>query len=74
VRTLTKRSNGRDSSWVLCGTIRRSLKGWATESMDEHVLVLLQGIPFSLTLYSLLLIGLDVVLGIQWVKLLKCNL
>ena len=31
----------------------------------EHVLVILQGIPFSLTLYSLPLTELDLVLGIQ---------
>lgn len=30
----------------------------------------LQGVVFSLTLYSLPLIGLDIVLGIQWLELL----
>lgn len=42
----------------------------------EQVHVLLQRIPFSLTLYSLLLIGLDVVLGIRWLEQLGpvvCN-
>ena len=34
----------------------------------EQVSILLQGIPFSLTLYSLPLIGLDLVLGIQWLE------
>ena len=34
----------------------------------EQVHVLLQGIPFSLTLYSLPLTGLDLVLGIQWLE------
>jgi hypothetical protein len=28
----------------------------------------LQGIPFTLTLYSLPLIGLDMVLGVQWLE------
>jgi len=32
----------------------------------ENVQVLLQGIPFTLTLYSLPLIGLDMVLGVHW--------
>jgi hypothetical protein len=36
----------------------------------EKVPVDLQGIVFSLTLYSLPLTGLDVVLGIQWLELL----
>jgi len=36
----------------------------------EEVPVDLQGIVFSLTLYSLPLIGLNVVLGIQWLELL----
>jgi hypothetical protein len=36
----------------------------------EEVPVDLQGIVFSLTLYSLPFIGLDVVLGIQWLELL----
>jgi hypothetical protein len=38
--------------------------------------VLLQGIPFSLTLYSLPLASLDVVLGVQWLEMLGfviCN-
>lgn len=38
--------------------------------------VLLQGIPFSLTLYSLPFIGLDLVLGIQWLEqsgIVVCN-
>jgi len=42
----------------------------------EQVSILLQGIPFSLTLYSLPLIGLDLVLGIQWLEQLEtmvCN-
>ena len=42
----------------------------------QLVSVLLQGIPFSLTLYSLPLIGLDLVLGIQWLEQLGtvvCN-
>ncbi|KAL4318769.1 hypothetical protein GQ457_18G015560 [Hibiscus cannabinus] len=42
----------------------------------ENVHVLLQGIPFSLTLYSLPLIGLDLVLGVQWLEKLGtviCN-
>ena len=36
----------------------------------EEVQINLQGIIFSLTLYSLPLIGLDIVLGIQWLELL----
>lgn len=32
----------------------------------ENVQVLLQGIPFTLTLYSLPLIGLNMVLGVHW--------
>jgi hypothetical protein len=36
----------------------------------EEVSVDLQGIVFSLTLYSLPLTGLDVVLGIQWLEFL----
>ncbi|RVW35013.1 Retrovirus-related Pol polyprotein from transposon 17.6 [Vitis vinifera] len=42
----------------------------------EHVHVILQGIPFSLTLYSLPLTGLDLVLGVQWLEQLEtvvCN-
>jgi len=42
----------------------------------EQVSILLQGIFFSLTLYSLPLIGLDLVLGIQWLEQLEtmvCN-
>ncbi|RVW93094.1 Retrovirus-related Pol polyprotein from transposon 17.6 [Vitis vinifera] len=42
----------------------------------EHVHVILQGIPFSLTLYSLPLTGLDLVLGVQWLEQLGtivCN-
>lgn len=38
--------------------------------------VAIQGIPFSLTLYSLPLTGLDIVLGVQWLELLGsvvCN-
>jgi hypothetical protein len=34
----------------------------------DNVHVLLQGIPFTLTLYSLPLIGLDMVLGVQWLE------
>ena len=35
----------------------------------ENVSVLLQGIPFTLsTLYSLPLIGLDMVLGVHWLE------
>ncbi|KAJ0090873.1 hypothetical protein Patl1_13026 [Pistacia atlantica] len=34
----------------------------------EHVWVILQGIPFTLTLYSLTLAGLDLVLGVQWLE------
>ena len=34
----------------------------------ENVLVLLQGIPFILTLYSLPLIGLDMMLGVHWLE------
>ena len=42
----------------------------------EKVRVILQGIPFSLTLYSLPLTGLDFVLGIEWLEMLGsvvCN-
>ena len=42
----------------------------------EKVQVLLQGIPFTLTLYSLPLAGLDIVLGVQWLEMLEfviCN-
>jgi len=42
----------------------------------KKVQVLLQGIPFSLTLYSLPLASLDVVLGVQWLEMLGfviCN-
>ncbi|RVW31621.1 Transposon Tf2-11 polyprotein [Vitis vinifera] len=42
----------------------------------EKVPIDLQGIPFSLTCYSLPLAGLDMVLGIQWLKMLGsvvCN-
>lgn len=42
----------------------------------EKVQVNLQGITFSLTLYSLPLAGLDMVLGIQWLEMLGsvvCN-
>jgi hypothetical protein len=42
----------------------------------EKVQVLLQGIPFSLTLYSLPLAGLDIVLGVQCLEMLGsviCN-
>ncbi|KAH9763048.1 hypothetical protein KPL70_001041 [Citrus sinensis] len=42
----------------------------------EEVQVNLQGITFSLTLYSLPLAGLDIVLGIQWLEMLGsmvCN-
>lgn len=38
--------------------------------------VLIQGISFSITLYSLPILGLDVVLGIQWLRKLgavQCN-
>ncbi|GJS45697.1 retrovirus-related pol polyprotein from transposon 17.6 [Tanacetum coccineum] len=34
----------------------------------ENMEVLLQGIPFSLSLYYLPLIGLDMVLGVQWLE------
>lgn len=34
----------------------------------ENVQVLLQGIPFTLTLYSVPLIGLDMVLGVHWLE------
>ena len=34
----------------------------------ENVSVLLQGIPSTLTLYSLPLIGLDMVLGVYWLE------
>jgi len=43
----------------------------------EDVQVLLQGIPFSLTLYALPLSGLDLVLGVHWLEQLGtvvCNL
>lgn len=40
------------------------------EGRFEHVYILLQGIPFSLTFYSLTLTGLDLVLGVQWLELL----
>lgn len=42
----------------------------------EHVQVVLQGIPFSFTLYSLPLTGLDLALGVQWLEQLGtmvCN-
>ncbi|KAJ0105416.1 hypothetical protein Patl1_18246 [Pistacia atlantica] len=42
----------------------------------ENVQVLLQGIPFVLTLYALPLIGLDLVLGVHWLEQLgtvACN-
>ena len=42
----------------------------------EKVPIDLQGIPFSLTFYSLSLAGLDIVLGIQWLEILGlvvCN-
>ncbi|KAJ0007195.1 hypothetical protein Pint_29903 [Pistacia integerrima] len=42
----------------------------------EHVRVILQGIPFTLTLYSLTLTGLDLVLRVQWLEQLgpvMCN-
>lgn len=34
----------------------------------EDVLICIQCIPFTLTFYSLLLIGLDVVDGVQWLE------
>jgi len=34
----------------------------------ENIHVLLQGIPFILTLYALPLCGLDLVLGVQWLE------
>jgi len=34
----------------------------------ENIQVLLQGIPFFLTLYALPLCGLDLVLGVQWLE------
>ncbi|KAJ0038326.1 hypothetical protein Pint_22247 [Pistacia integerrima] len=42
----------------------------------DHVQILLQGIPFSLNFYSLPLIGLDLVLCVQWLEQLGtvvCN-
>ncbi|KAJ0095894.1 hypothetical protein Patl1_15297 [Pistacia atlantica] len=42
----------------------------------DHVQILLQDIPLSLTFYSLLLTGLDLVLGVQWLEQLwtvVCN-
>ncbi|KAJ0041050.1 hypothetical protein Pint_26952 [Pistacia integerrima] len=42
----------------------------------DHVQILLQCIPFSLTFYSLPLTGLDLVLGLQWLEQLGtvvCN-
>lgn len=42
----------------------------------EHVPLLVQGISFAVTLYSLPLMGLDMVLGVQWLKELgdvNCN-
>ena len=42
----------------------------------KRVLVLLQGIPFLLTLYELPITGLDLVLGVQWLETLGpvvCN-
>lgn len=52
---------------------RRSLK---FQERFEHVQILLQGIHFSLTLYSVPLIRLDLVLGVQWLEQLGtvvCN-
>jgi hypothetical protein len=40
----------------------------------EQVAVAIQDIPFVITLYSLLLKGLDVVMGIQWLELLDSHL
>lgn len=34
----------------------------------DNIHILLQGIPFSITLYSLPLTGLDLVLGVQWLE------
>lgn len=42
----------------------------------EKVQVLIQDVPFSLIVYSLPIIGLDMVLGIQWLEMLAsvvCN-
>ncbi|KAH9648537.1 hypothetical protein KPL70_025625 [Citrus sinensis] len=42
----------------------------------EQVQVLLQEVPFTLTLYSLPITGLDMVLGVQWLEMLDsvvCN-
>ena len=42
----------------------------------ESVHITLQGIPFTLTLYALPLVGLDLVLGVQWLEQLgtvECN-
>ncbi|KAJ0085655.1 hypothetical protein Patl1_07500 [Pistacia atlantica] len=34
----------------------------------DNIHILLQGIPFSITFYSLPLTGLDLVLGVQWLE------
>ena len=50
--------------------------GLKCQGRFEHVWVILQGIPFRLTLYSLPLIGLDLMLGVQWLEqlgLVMCN-
>ena len=42
----------------------------------KNVLILIQGISFTLILYALPLNGLDVVLGVQWLEQLgtiSCN-
>ena len=46
------------------------------QGMFEKVQILIQNIPFSLTVYSLPITGLDMVLGIQWLETLGsvvCN-
>ncbi|KAH9792244.1 hypothetical protein KPL71_004039 [Citrus sinensis] len=46
------------------------------QGKHDKVHVLIQDIPFELTLYSLLITGLDVVLGVQWLESLGsvvCN-
>jgi len=48
----------------------------SSQGRFEQVPVNLQGIPFLLTLYALLIAGLDLVLGFQWLEMLgsvTCN-
>ena len=50
--------------------IVRVANGNKLQSMGryEQVPVTLQGIPFTITLYSLPLMGLDLMLGIHWLE------